>query len=350
MIRSEFWHGKKVLLTGHTGFKGSWLSIWLQNLGTDVCGLSLAPGTNPSLFELARASDGMRSHIEDIRDFGAVSKICQDFSPEIIIHMAAQPLVRKSYLDPIETYSTNVMGTVNILEAARACKTVKAIVCITTDKCYENKEWTWGYRETEAMGGHDPYSSSKGCAELICGAYRRSFLQENGVLLATARAGNVIGGGDWSDDRLVPDILRALEADQTLKVRNPNSIRPWQHVLEPLSGYLMLAQKLYEGDHNATGAWNFGPWEQDAKDVDFICKEFFNHWGGGRTFKRQHGDHPHEATYLKLDISKARNELNWEPKWRISYAIKQIVSWHRGYLSNVNLRKLCELQIREYCT
>ncbi len=264
-VDSKFWRGKRVFLTGHTGFKGSWLSLWLQSMGVTLRGISLAPPTEPALFEIASVADGMDHIICDIRDFAAVNEQMSAFKPEIVIHMAAQPLVRLSYEQPISTYATNVLGTVHVLEAARNCRSVKAIVNVTTDKCYENREWEWGYRESDPMGGHDPYSSSKGCAELVSAAYRSSFLADAGIAIATARAGNVIGGGDWAKDRLVPDILYSLERKQAVIIRNPSAIRPWQHVLEPLSGYMKLAESLYnEGQLNAEG-WNFGPYENDAR-------------------------------------------------------------------------------------
>jgi CDP-glucose 4,6-dehydratase len=256
---SVFWRDKRVLVTGHTGFKGSWLSLWLQSMGAELCGVALAPPTNPALFDVARVAEGMDHQIADIRDYEKILTLMAEFKPEIVIHMAAQPLVRLSYKQPIETYATNVMGTVHVLEAARHVGSVRAIVNVTTDKCYKNREWVWGYREDEPMGGDDPYSNSKGCAELVSAAYRKSFLTEAGIALATARAGNVIGGGDWALDRLIPDVLRALESDSQVHIRKPHAIRPWQHVLEPLSGYLLLAQHLYdEGQVDAEG-WNFGP-------------------------------------------------------------------------------------------
>jgi len=259
-VDPSFWKGKKVYLTGHTGFKGSWLSLWLQSMGAVVKGYSLEPNTKPNLFTEANVEENMNSEFGDIRDLNQISKSMLDFNPDILIHMAAQPLVRLSYQEPVDTYTTNVIGTVNVLEAARGCPNLKAIVSVTTDKCYENNEWDWGYRENEPMGGHDPYSSSKGCAELVTSAYRRSFFNaENSASLASARAGNVIGGGDWADDRLIPDILKAFEKSKPVVIRNPISTRPWQHVLEPLSGYLVLAQELFENGKEYAEGWNFGP-------------------------------------------------------------------------------------------
>jgi len=348
-VTPSFWQGKRVLLTGHTGFKGSWLSLWLQSMGANLRGVALAPPTTPALFDVARVADGMDHRIADIRDFAAVSAQIESFSPEIVIHMAAQPLVRYSYQEPIETYATNVMGTVHVLEAARRAGSVRAMVNVTTDKCYENREWVWGYREDEPMGGHDPYSNSKGCAELVSSAYRRSFMQTEGIALGTARAGNVIGGGDWADDRLMPDILRALERNAPVEIRNPHAIRPWQHVLEPLSGYLILAERLLEdtGAAYAEG-WNFGPSDSDARPVQWIVEELCADWGQGATWRQQPGDHPHEATYLKLDISKARQRLHWEPRWSLHTALARITDWHRAWLQGADMRAQCLDQISQY--
>ena len=347
-IDPAFWRGKRVLLTGHTGFKGSWLSLWLQSMGATLRGMSLPPPTEPALFEVARIAEGMEHRIADIRDFATVKYEFDDFRPEIVIHMAAQPLVRLSYVQPIETYSTNVMGTVHVLEAARHTGSVKAIVNITTDKCYENREWVWGYREDEPMGGHDPYSNSKGCAELVSSAYRKSFLKNAGIAMATARAGNVIGGGDWALDRLLPDILRALQNGEPVLVRNPHAIRPWQHVLEPLSGYLLLAERLYtQGQANAEG-WNFGPRDEDSRPVQWIVEHLCDRWGGGASWTLQPGDHPHEASFLKLDISKARKRLQWAPRWSLETALARITEWHQAWLNGQDMRALCLNQISQY--
>jgi CDP-glucose 4,6-dehydratase len=290
----------------------------------------------------------MEHCVTDIRDFAAVKAHMDEFQPEIVIHMAAQPLVRHSYSQPVETYATNVMGTVHVLEAARQAGSVKAIVNITTDKCYENREWVWGYREDEPMGGHDPYSNSKGCAELVSSAYRKSFLKEAGIAMATARAGNVIGGGDWALDRLVPDILRALEKHESVLIRSPHAIRPWQHVLEPLSGYLLLAERLYiHGQLDAEG-WNFGPHDEDARPVQWIVEHLCEHWGGGATWTLQPGDHPHEASFLKLDISKARQRLQWTPRWTLETALKHITEWHQAWLKGQDMRAVCLAQINQY--
>jgi len=347
-VNAQFWANKKILLTGHTGFKGGWLSIWLKTLGAEVMGLALDPPTSPNLFSEANVASGMTSVIGDIRDYEVVRKVFERFKPEIVIHMAAQPLVRASYQDPITTYATNVMGTVHILEAARNAGSVRAIVNVTTDKCYENKEWAWGYRENESMGGYDPYSNSKGCSELVTSAFRQSFFANSGVALASARAGNVIGGGDWAVDRLVPDILRAFEKNEPVVIRNPNSTRPWQHVLEPLSGYLTLAQSLYIKHQTYAEAWNFGPKEEDAKPVQWIVENLVQGWGRGVNWILDGSSHPHEAHYLKLDISKARARLDWTPRWSLDHSLKLITAWHQAWLSKENTMQLCQDQILEY--
>jgi len=344
----EFWQDKRVLLTGHTGFKGSWLSLWLQSMGATVRGVSLAPPTEPALFHVASVAEGMDHCIADIRDFATVQSLMTDFQPQIVLHLAAQPLVRLSYHQPIETYSTNVMGTVHVLEAARHAGSVKAIVNITTDKCYENREWVWGYREDEPMGGYDPYSNSKGCAELLSSAYRKSFLKDAGIAMATARAGNVIGGGDWALDRLIPDILRALQSKEPVPIRNPHAIRPWQHVLEPLSGYLLLAERLYmHGQADAEG-WNFGPRDEDARSVQWIVEHLCETWGDGASWSLQPGNHPHEARFLKLDISKARQRLQWGPRWSLDTALTRITEWHQAWLSGLDMRAVCLNQISHF--
>ena len=353
VMTPEFWQGKKVLLTGHTGFKGSWLSLWLQSLGAHVTGYALSPPTDPSLFEAADVSSGMTSIIGDIRDLDKLQAVFAEHQPEIVIHMAAQPLVRYSYVNPVETYSTNVMGTVNLLEAVRHCPSVKSVVNITTDKCYENREWAWGYRENESMGGYDPYSNSKGCAELVSSAYRSSFFNadtyaEHGVALGTVRAGNVIGGGDWAQDRLIPDILAAFEQGQFVDIRNPHAIRPWQHVLEPLRGYLTLSEKLYEHGPNFAEGWNFGPNDEDAKPVGWIVEQMANLWGNDAQWQIDTGSHPHEAHYLKLDISKARSRLDWHPALRLNEALQLIIDWSKQRQAGVNLRDLTLSQIKNY--
>ncbi|HEY5993160.1 MAG TPA: CDP-glucose 4,6-dehydratase [Gallionellaceae bacterium] len=348
-----FWRGKRVLLTGHTGFKGSWLSLWLQSLGAEVTGYALKPPTTPSLFEVANVGAGMTSIIGDIRDLALLSKVFAEHQPEIVVHMAAQPLVRYSYQEPVETYSTNVMGTVNLLEAVRQSGSVRAVVIVTSDKCYENREWVWGYRENEPMGGYDPYSNSKGCAELVTSAYRNSYFHpekytEHRVAIASARAGNVIGGGDWAADRLIPDILRAIAQGQAVNIRSPHAIRPWQHVLEPLSGYLLLAEKLYtEGATHAEG-WNFGPNDEDAKPVQWIVERLTRAWGEGASWKLDGGNHPHEAHYLKLDCSKAKARLDWQQRWHLARTLEAIVEWHRAYRDGQDMRKTTLRQIDIY--
>jgi CDP-glucose 4,6-dehydratase len=343
-----FWKGKRVFLTGHTGFKGSWLSLWLQSMGADLQGLALDPPTKPSLFVEANVTAGMRSAIGDIRNYERVLQVVSEFRPEIVIHLAAQPLVRYSYKNPIETYATNVMGTVHLFEAIRQVGTAKVVVNVTTDKCYENKEWVWGYREDEPMGGFDPYSSSKGCSELVTSAYRRSYFADNGIALASARAGNVIGGGDWAEDRLIPDILRAFEANRPVIIRNPNSIRPWQHVLEPLSGYLVLAQQLWRNPVAYAQGWNFGPKDEDAKPVEWIAKTLVDLWGGGASWKIDADKSLHEAGYLKLDISKATAILGWSPRWSLDAALEKIVDWSIEVRNKNNAAAICLTQIREY--
>lgn len=340
-------------MTGHTGFKGSWLSVWLKSLGAELYGYALAPETRPSLFELAKVCEGMHSTLGDVRDLAALQSAMAKASPEIVIHMAAQPLVRLSYAQPVETYATNVMGTVHLLESVRATPGVRSVVVVTSDKCYENREWVWGYRESEAMGGYDPYSNSKGCAELVTSAYQRSFFnpasyQTHGIGLASGRAGNVIGGGDWAMDRLIPDILRGIEAGEPVSIRNPNSIRPWQHVLEPLSGYLALAEKLYlEGDKFSEG-FNFGPSEDDARPVQWIVEQLTRLWGPEARWQLDGKPQPHEATYLKLDCSKARARLDWHPRWNLGQTLEHIVTWHKAAAVGSDMRDITLQQIASY--
>ena len=352
-IDKEFWYNKKVLITGHTGFKGSWLCLLLHKLGSDIYGYALDPPTNPSLFEVAGIGNLVTSYHGDIRDYDKLLQIIQSVKPEIIIHMAAQSLVRESYKNPLNTYSTNVMGTVNLLEAARFSQGIKAIVNVTTDKCYENREWHWGYRENEQMGGFDPYSNSKGCSELVTAAYRNSFFNPNKlqnpiVALASARAGNVIGGGDWAEDRLIPDFIRAVSNGEDVNIRSPFAIRPWQHVLEPLHGYLMLAERLYNDGQKYAEAWNFGPDDKDAQSVEWIASTFCKLWGKGASFRIDKYPQPHEANYLKLDCSKANVELCWTPKWDIRTALESIVAWYKAYLTGENIRQLTLKQIDTY--
>ena len=352
-VNPAFWQDKRVLLTGHTGFKGSWLSLWLQSIGAQVTGYALAPPTSPSLFEIAGVAQGMTSLIGDIRDFVKLQTVFADHQPEIVFHMAAQPLVRFSYQNPVETYSTNVMGTVHLLEAVRNTPSVKAVVNVTTDKCYENREWVWSYRENEPMGGFDPYSNSKGCAELVSAAYRASFFNadnysQHGVAVATARAGNVIGGGDWAQDRLIPDILAAFELGLKANIRSPLAVRPWQHVMEPLHGYLMLAEQLFEHGPDFGEAWNFGPNDEDAKPVSWIVEQMAALWGADAEWKIDTGQHPHEAHYLKLDISKARARLDWYPVLRLKDALELIIDWSKQRAAGVNMRQLTLDQLRTY--
>lgn len=353
MVDRKFWNGKKVFLTGHTGFKGAWLSLWLHDMGAEVTGYSLAPPTEPSLFDEAAVGSLLRqSHNSDIRDLSALTLAMKEASPEIVIHMAAQSLVRKSYKSPVETYEVNVMGTVNVMEAVRQCGSVRAVINVTSDKCYENREWHWGYREGEPLGGHDPYSNSKGCSELVTSAYRESFFSDtasggHGVALASARAGNVIGGGDWAEDRLLPDCLRAVLADRPIEIRNPGAIRPWQHVLEPLSGYLVLAQRLFESGAEYASAWNFGPDSASEKTVGYIVEKVISllEYKG---YQRQPGDHPHEAGYLKLDSSRARALLGWRPRWDLDTAIQKIIEYLKAHSGGGDIRQSCLGQIREY--
>ncbi len=350
VVNVSFWKDRKVLITGHTGFKGSWLSLWLQSMGAEVVGYALAPPSIPNLFEASRVADGMVSLHGDIRDLEQMRRAMTDHRPEIVIHMAAQSLVRYSYQNPIETYATNVMGTVNVLEAARKTPGVRAVLVVTSDKCYENREWVWGYRETEAMGGYDPYSNSKGCAELVTSAYRQSFFNkaDEPVAVGSARAGNVIGGGDWATDRLIPDMVRAVTEDRPVLIRNPHAVRPWQHVLEPLSGYLLLAQRLCEEGAEYAEGWNFGPAEDDAKPVQWIAERVIRLWGDGASWVRDADEHPHEAHYLKLDCSKARGRLQWHPRWSLAHALEHVCAWHKAHLRNEDMRTVTLDQIQAY--
>ena len=349
MLDTKFWKGKKVFLTGHTGFKGGWTALWLCKLGAVVKGFSLPPSSTPSLYEVARISEDIESTTGDIRNLAELKRSMLEFEPDIVIHMAAQALVRDSYVDPVGTYQTNVLGTVNLLEAVRGCESVRAVVNVTTDKCYENNEWVWGYRETEPMGGHDPYSSSKGCSELVTSAYRKSFFSEkNSPAVASARAGNVIGGGDWATDRLIPDALKAFHIGEPVVIRNPLAVRPWQHVLEPISGYLMLAEGLYNLGHEYAEGWNFGPNEGDAKQVGEVLDCLVNYWSSNVCWISDETDQPHEARLLKLDISKAKARLKWEPKWNLDKALKSIVDWDQLWISGEDMKKISLNQINNY--
>jgi CDP-glucose 4,6-dehydratase len=355
MIRfiKDIYKGKRVLVTGHTGFKGSWLCLLLHKLDAQVFGYALEPPTNPSLYIEAQIDKLITSYIGDIRDYYRLLNVMQQVQPEIVIHMAAQPLVKESYRIPIETYGINVMGTVHLLEACRYIKSVKAIVNVTTDKCYENQEWHWSYRENEPMGGYDPYSNSKGCSELVTAAFRNSFFNpskyaDHGVALASARAGNVIGGGDWAEDRLIPDFIRAITNSKEVIIRSPYAIRPWQHVLDPLTGYLTLAAKLLTEKSKYAEGWNFGPDSSDAKNVEWITKYICSLWGDGASYHIDNSSQIHENKYLKLDCSKAKAELGWSPKWNIETTLKSIVEWNKAFINGENIRSVTENQIQKY--
>tara|TARA_B110001454_G_scaffold219057_1_gene249620 strand:+ start:59541 stop:60605 length:1065 start_codon:yes stop_codon:yes gene_type:complete len=345
----QFWKSKRVLVTGHTGFKGAWLSSILASWGSNVKGISLEPPTKINLFSELGISGSIDHQILDIRNFSELKKSIVAFNPEIVLHLAAQPLVRYSYDFPLETYETNVMGTANVLEALRSVPAVKSIVVVTTDKCYENKEWDWGYRENDPMGGYDPYSSSKGCAELVTAAYRQSFFQKRpDVGLASARAGNVIGGGDWALDRLVPDLIQALDEGRKVEIRSPQSVRPWQHVLEPIGGYLLLAEKLYEQPQKFSQGYNFGPEDSGCVTVEVIADTVCNLWGKPHFWTNTSVANVHEAKLLKLDISKVRNQLKWAPKWDISTTLKNTVDWYKQFYDKQNVKSLTSLQIANY--
>lgn len=345
---ADFWRDKRVLLTGHTGFKGSWLAICLHELGAEVHGLALAPPTTPSMYDCAGVANLLGSDIRaDIRDAEAVAKSVQRLQPDIVLHLAAQPLVRASYQAPAETYAINVMGTLHVLEAIRRTGSVKAVVVVTTDKCYENREWPWPYREIEALGGHDPYSSSKACAEILLASYRRSYFADAGIAVATARAGNVIGGGDWAQDRLLPDFLRAIEAGQALGVRSPGAIRPWQHVLEPLHGYLLLAERLFKDGQTFADAWNFGPADHDCRSVGWIADTLCE-LDVRASWERNDTLQPHEAGLLKLDSSKAIARLSWQPRWDLRKALQHTLDWHHAWCRGDDLQTVCQQQITAY--
>lgn len=353
-----FWEGRRVLLTGHTGFKGSWLSLWLQRLGAEITGYALRPPSTPNLFELAEVGGRMRSVTGDVRDLPTLLAAFGEARPEVVFHLAAQPLVRLSYDDPVETYATNVQGTVHVLEAARETADVRAVVIVTTDKCYENREWPWPYREVDRLGGYDPYSSSKACAELVVAAYRDSFFNprrwsDHGTAVASARAGNVLGGGDWAEDRLVPDLMRGFSGGQVVRIRNPDAVRPWQHVLEPLSGYLMLARGLFDDGPVYGGAWNFAPREEGSRTVAWIADHLARAWGEAASWLRDSGEHPHEARTLKLDWSKARERLGWAPRWSLETTLDHVSSWYRTWAADPSpetLRRATLSDIAEFET
>jgi CDP-glucose 4,6-dehydratase len=353
MLNRAFWKGRNVLVTGHTGFKGSWLCLWLDALGAKVTGLALDPPTQPNLFQQAGVALSIRSVLMDIRDFPRLKTALAECRPEVIIHMAAQSVVRRGYEDPIETYSSNVMGTVHLFEALRQLKHPCTVLNVTSDKCYENREFLWGYRENEPMGGHDPYSNSKGCAELVTSAFRDSYFppeswERHGVALASARAGNAVGGGDWTSDQLIPDVMRAFLAGRPCEIRNPCATRPWQFVLEPLRGYLMLAERLSGDAPKFASGWNFGPADSDARQVSWIAEKLACSWGDNASWHRDETTHPHEAHSLKLDASKAKALLNWHPVLPLNQALEWIVEWYRGYQASADLRKLTCSQIERY--
>jgi CDP-glucose 4,6-dehydratase len=344
-----FWKGKRVFVTGHTGFKGGWLCLWLKQLGAEVTGYALEPVTVPSLFAVSDVAGGMNSIIGDIRNREKLVQAMLEARPEVVIHMAAQALVRYSYQHPVETYNVNVMGTVNLLEAVRSCDSVRSVLVITSDKCYENQERDAGYREDEPMGGYDPYSSSKGCAELVVSAYRQSFFSADyPVAVATARAGNVIGGGDWSKDRLIPDMVRSFNAGDTVSIRSPGAIRPWQHVFEALHGYLLLLEKMIKEPHNFAQAWNFGPKDEDTRDVAWIVEHFVSHWGDASWRIESDVENLHEAHTLRLDCSKAKRQLNWQPAVDLELALKWIANWYRHYYEGGDVALLSQRQLEEF--
>jgi len=350
-IFNNIYNGKRVLVTGHTGFKGGWLSLWLKELGAEVIGYSLDPPTKPSFFEAVDLKNKLKHIIGDVRDEKHLLSVFEKYQPEFVFHLAAQSLVRFSYKKPRLTYETNVMGTVNILEATRKSKSVRAAVIITSDKCYENKEWIYGYRENDSVGGYDPYSSSKGCAELVVSAYRRSFLNpinqnNHKIAIASARAGNVIGGGDWGEDRLIPDCVKTLSQNKIINIRNPKATRPWQYVLEPLSGYLLLGSKMHKDGKRYGSAWNFGPNDNDIITVEEIVKSVIKNWGNG-DYKVDTSNQPHEAGLLKLDTSKARIFLGWKPVYNIYETIKRTINWYKYFYNGIKKDKLYKIAVNE---
>jgi len=352
-LRDDFWKNKSVLITGHTGFKGAWLSLWLNSLGANVSGYATEPPTNPSLFELASVGICTQSTIADIRDSASLEGVFKSNQPEIVFHLAAQSLVRPSYKDPVETFTTNVIGTVNVLESIRKCKSVKAVVIVTSDKCYENRQWARGYRENDPLGGYDPYSSSKACAELVTASYRCSFFnrkdsQAGCPSIASARAGNVIGGGDWAADRLIPDLVRALIDNRSAVIRNPLAIRPWQHVLEPLSGYITLAESLWDSQSGTDQAWNFGPDEENVRSVNDVCDGMAGRFEDAAYWRRDTSKNPHEAHLLQLDSSKARRELGWESILGFEEALDWTAQWYKGYMAGKDARELTLNDIDRY--
>lgn len=347
------WQGRRVFLTGHTGFKGSWLALWLARRGAHVCGYALDPCTEPNMFELACVARRVEDIRGDIRDYSALEAAMVRFAPEVVFHLAAQPIVRRGYADPVGTYSTNVMGTVHLLEAARKTPTLGAVVCVTTDKCYQNQDWVWPYRESDALGGHDPYASSKACSELVSAAYRSSFFSapagnQHGVALGTARAGNVIGGGDWAEDRLIPDLVRGFCSGKPVLIRRPTAIRPWQHVLEPLHGYLLLAEKLLAGDQRYRSSYNFGPSDGEIWPVERIATKLADLWGNGASWTRDSSQNAHEDHQLRLDASKARIELGWRPRLGIETALDWTIAWYRAWQGGESMIEVTDKQISDY--
>lgn len=353
MLFNNFYHNKRILITGHTGFKGSWLSLWLSDLSANVIGYALKPPTTPSLFEVCAIEKKVISIIGDIRNLKMLRNVFEEYQPEIVFHMAAQSLVRYSYREPIETYETNIMGTVNLLEVCRHTPSIRVIVNITSDKCYENRELDCGYKENDPMGGYDPYSSSKGCAELITAAYIKSYFnpedyEKHGVSLSSVRAGNVIGGGDWAEDRLIPDCIKALLKNKPIMVRYPDAVRPWQHVLEPLFGYLLLAQRLYQNGPTFSGGWNFGPDDRDAKPVRWLVERMTEMWGNNAGWEIDKNDNPYEAHYLKLDCSKAKSKLGWYPRWNLELALDKTIEWYKAYCNHEDMLNITINQIKNY--
>ena len=347
MMNTAFWHGKRVLVTGHTGFKGGWLVLWLRQLGVTVCGIALPPATNPNLFELARVAEGIDSHFCDIRDAGRLAALVRAFRPEIVLHLAAQPLVRASYRDPLGTFSSNIMGTAHVLDALRGLDSVRVALMVTTDKVYRNLEQPYPYREDDALGGHDPYSASKAASEIVIASYRAALLKEQGVAVASARAGNVIGGGDWSEDRLIPDAVRAWQADEILEIRRPQAIRPWQHVLEPLRGYLTLAEKLWHHPELA-GAYNFGPHTHEAATVKEVVELARQAYGKGDVRYGDGNSGPHEAGWLALETAKARVGLDVQPQWHLAETVTRTMAWYQAQHAGADARKLCLAEIEQY--
>jgi len=350
MINAGFWNNKRVLVTGHSGFKGGWLSLWLQQMGAEVQGYALDVPTTPSFYQEASIADSVASYSGDVRNLDQLQRVVQSFKPDVVFHLAAQALVKPSYAHPVDTYSTNVMGTVNVLEAVRNTESVRSVVVVTSDKCYENREWHWGYRENEAMGGYDPYSNSKGCAELVTASYRSSFFnpdnyQNHGVAISSVRAGNVIGGGDWAAERLVPDMLKAFDAGVPAIIRSPSAIRPWQHVLEPLSGYLLVAQKMFEGQGLFSESWNFGPSDVDARPVEYIVNKLVSLWGEAAEWELDACLGEHEAHYLKLDCSKVSAQLGWQPVWGLDTTLGKIVDWYKAWKHGENMNEYSRSEI-----